>query len=197
MTTNQDPDQIRREIEATRRDLSHNVNELGETVQDNAHDVASTVEDVPQMARRQTRGNPLAVGAVALAAGWLVSSLLPASDKEREAAHAIQEKAQPLVDQGREEITQVGQEMGEHLREPAQEAADEVKSSAQEGLEHVKSEGQSATEDVKDSASQAKDDMQSLASWPGTRSRGSPAAADRRTQCRGARQPASAGVAVH
>ena len=53
---------------------------------DKAHGAAEAVKDVPDMARRQARGNPLAAGAVALAAGWLVGSLLPASEKERQLA---------------------------------------------------------------------------------------------------------------
>lgn len=192
MTTHQDPEQIRRDIESTRHELSHNVNELGETVSpsnvaarqkakmqskasdwkdqimgaaedakesvsSSTDDLGSSVRGVQQATRRKTQGNPLAVGAIALAAGWLVGSLLPASDKEREAAQMIQDKAQPLVDQGREELKTVGQEMGEHLKEPAQQAAEEIKDTAQQGAEHVKSEGQSATEDVKESAAQAKD----------------------------------------
>ena len=74
---------------------------------------------MPDLARRQARGNPLAAGAVALAAGWLVGSLLPASAKERELATSAKDQAQPLLD----EAKSVAQETAEGLKEPAQQAA--------------------------------------------------------------------------
>ena len=49
------------------------------TVQDAASTAADAVQQAPQAIRRQTRGNPLAAGLIAFGAGWLVSSLLPAS----------------------------------------------------------------------------------------------------------------------
>jgi ElaB/YqjD/DUF883 family membrane-anchored ribosome-binding protein len=115
---------------------------------DKAHDVAGTVKDVPGMARQQARGNPLAAGAVALAAGWLVGSLLPASSKERELATTAQDKAAPLVD----EVKSVAQETAEGLKAPAQEAAQSVKDTAQRGVEHVRDDGSSALQDVKETA---------------------------------------------
>ena len=62
---------------------AHDVTETGS---DQAHEAAQAVRAAPDLARRQTRGNPLAAGAIALAAGWLVGSLIPASEKERELA---------------------------------------------------------------------------------------------------------------
>ena len=95
---------------------------------------ADTVKAAPDMARRQTRGNPLAAGAVALAAGWLVGSLLPASAKERELATTAKEQAQPLVD----EAKSVAQETAQHLKEPAQQAAQSVKETARRAADHVR-----------------------------------------------------------
>ena len=58
----------------------------------------------PQAIRRQTRGNPLAAGLIAFGAGWLVSSLLPASRREQELAdqakQVAQEKVQPVAAAG-------------------------------------------------------------------------------------------------
>jgi ElaB/YqjD/DUF883 family membrane-anchored ribosome-binding protein len=116
-----------------------------------AHDVAEGVTDVPDLARRQTRGNPLAAGAVALAAGWLVGSLLPASSKERELASTAKDKAEPLLD----EAKSVAQETAQHLKEPAQQAAQSVKDTAQHGVEHVRDDSASAVQDVKDTASES------------------------------------------
>ena len=114
-----------------------------------AHDAADAVKDVPDMARRQARGNPLAAGAVALAAGWLVGSLLPASSKERELASTAKDKAEPLV----VEAKWVAQETAQHLKEPAQQAAQSVKETAQQGAEHVRDDGSSAVQGVRETAS--------------------------------------------
>lgn len=62
-----------------------------------AEDAGEAVREAPDTIRRRTRGNPLAAGAIALAAGWLVGSLLPASRPEQQAASAVKDKAQPLV----------------------------------------------------------------------------------------------------
>ena len=115
---------------------------------DKAHGAAEAVKDVPDMARRQARGNPLAAGAVALAAGWLVGSLLPASEKERQLASTAKEQAQPLVD----EAKSVAQETAEHLKEPAQQAAQSVKETARQGVDNVREEGTSAAQGVKETA---------------------------------------------
>ena len=184
MTTTNDPEAIRAEIDRTRGRLSEDVDVLTESVRpssvakrtaqratgragrlkesvmgsahdttsagaDKAHDVAEGVKSAPDLARRQARGNPLAAGAVALAAGWLVGSLLPASSKERELATTAKEKAEPLVDQAKS----VAQETAQNLKEPAQQAAQSVKETAQQGVQHVKDDGSSAAQSVKETAS--------------------------------------------
>jgi ElaB/YqjD/DUF883 family membrane-anchored ribosome-binding protein len=184
MTTTNDPEAIRAEIDRTRGRLSEDVDVLTESVRpssvakrtaqratgragrlkesvmgsahdttsagaDKAHDMAEGVKSAPDMARRQARGNPLAAGAVALAAGWLVGSLLPASSKERELATTAKEKAEPLVDQAKS----VAQETAQNLKEPAQQAAQSVKETAQQGVQHVKDDGSSAAQSVKETAS--------------------------------------------
>ncbi|GAB49693.1 DUF3618 domain-containing protein [Mobilicoccus pelagius] len=201
-----DPDQIRAEIDRTRRDLSRNVDALGEQVKPGnvarrqtekvgeavsdrltsvkeavmgaADDVTDRVggDDGPSMGdrmrdqaedlrygaqqqmidarrgtRRRAKGNPLAAGLVALGAGWLVGSLIPASRKEQEAAAAFKEQARPLVENAQE----WAKDTGEQLREPAQAAFADVKDSAAESLERVKAEGTDVADDVKDHGRQA------------------------------------------
>src|SRR3954471_20628164 len=136
MTTN-NPEEIRRDIERTRRELSQDVDALTEKVtpgriverrverargaatslkervmgsasgtasgtQDKmssvsgsvsgaASSVADTATHAPQMAVQKTQGNPLAAGLIAFGAGWLISSILPASQKEQQAATALKE----------------------------------------------------------------------------------------------------------
>ncbi len=115
-----------------------------------AGSVTGTAQGAVGTLERRTEGNPLAAGVIAFGAGWLVSSLLPASEKETRAAQQVVERAkehgQPLVDEARS----VGQEMGESLKESAGQAAQEVKGTAQESAEAVKQEGQSSAQTVQE-----------------------------------------------
>ena len=122
--------------------------DLQSTGGDAVHTVTDSAGDLPRKARSQARGNPLAAGAVALGLGWLVGSLMPASERERQLASTAKEKAQPLVD----EAKSVAQDVAQDLKEPASEAARSVKDTAQSGVQQVKDEGQSRAEDVKASA---------------------------------------------
>jgi len=121
-------------------------------VQDAASTAADRLQEAPQAIRRQARGNPLAAGLVAFGAGWLVSSLLPASRREQELAdqakQVAQEKVQPVV-------SQVASEMGDNLREPAQQAVESVKSTAADAGQTVADEGRSAAQDVQGRAQDA------------------------------------------
>ena len=51
--------------------------DLQATVQDGASAVGDAVSNAPSVAKRKTRGNPLAAGLIAFGAGLLVSSLIP------------------------------------------------------------------------------------------------------------------------
>ncbi|MGA8048302.1 MAG: DUF3618 domain-containing protein [Dermatophilaceae bacterium] len=128
--------------------ITHGADSARESGSQTLHTATDAVRSAPDVARRQTRGNPLGAGVVALAAGWLVGSLLPASEKERELAATAKEQAQPLVDEARS----MAQETAEHLKEPAQEAVESVKDSARQGADTVKEDGSSAARGVKDSA---------------------------------------------
>ncbi|EWT03974.1 hypothetical protein N864_11970 [Intrasporangium chromatireducens Q5-1] len=123
--------------------------------------VSETTHDVAHSARRKTQGNPLAAGLIALGAGALLGSLLPASTKEREAAQSLKEKAQPVLQDAADEAKQVGQEMADHLKGPAQDSVQEVKAQAQDSVQEVKGQAQSSAQDVKESAQDAKQQAQS------------------------------------
>ena len=191
MTTSTDPDEIRRQIEATRAGLSDDVNALSDKVspgrivqrqrdkiigtattvkdrvmgsaedaKDTAGQAVSTVQDTvtgaPAKVKSQTKGSPMAAGLIAFGAGLLVSSLFPASQKEAQAAAALKEKAEPLID----EVTAVAKETAGNLQEPAQQALESVKSTATDAVDTVKEEGTAAVTDVKDQAQDAKDTVQ-------------------------------------
>jgi hypothetical protein len=118
-----------------------------------AGDMASSV---PEQARQRTRGNPLAAGVIAFGAGMLLSSLLPATDREEQAAVQLKELA---VDKGapvKEQLQQAGQEVGQNLRESAQERAQTVKDTATDAASTVAGEAQSQASDVTSHAQEAK-----------------------------------------
>ena len=122
--------------------------------------VGDAVSDAPGKVAQQTKGSPMAAGLIAFGAGMLLSALLPASKPEAQAAAAIKEQAQPLVDQ----LPSTAKEAAGNLQEPAQQALESVKSTATDAVDTVKDEGSSAVDDVKGQAQDAKDTVQQHAS---------------------------------
>jgi hypothetical protein len=232
MTTSNDPDAIRRQIEATQRELSYDVDALNEkvnparvvdrrvtaakgritsvkekvmgsaqnarssvmgtahdtrsgaqyhaqsaagTVQDTASSAAesvqgaaqsavSAVQQAPDTVVRQTQGNPLAAGLIAFGVGWLVSSLMPASEKERQLAQQAETAVRENKDALLAPAKQAAQEIGDQLKPAAQQAVEEVKATAQDAAQTVKQEGQSAAQDVQGQAQQSRETVQTRTS---------------------------------
>jgi hypothetical protein len=222
MTTSNDPDAIRADIEQTRAALSDDVDDLAESVKpknvagrqvDKVKEAASNMKDrvmgsddddydgsavgtvgatassakeavgdkayaakdavgekaseagealrqAPRRAKRKAQGNPLAAGMIAFGLGMLVSSLIPSSEKEREAVSQLQGNLEPV----KEKASEVARDIGEDLKPAAQEAAESVKTTAQEGVENLKQEGQSAAVDVKDQAQASKETVRQQSS---------------------------------
>ena len=189
-----DPEQIRREIERTRLELSDNVNALGDKVnpgsiakrqvgrvrcaaasvkdavlgsasdaadtgQRVAGSIGDTVSDAPTAVARKAQGSPIAAGLIAFGAGLLVSSMLPASRAEQQAAQAVKDTAQPVVD----DLTDTAKEIAGNLQEPAQQALEEVKAIATDSTATVRDEAASAAADVKAKAAESKDTLQQAA----------------------------------
>lgn len=127
-----------------------------DTVSAKLSDAGHAVSQTPDQVKAKTAGNPLAAGLIAFGAGLLVSSLIPPSQKEREAADQLKTAAQPLAT----ELADAAKNMAQDLKEPAQEAMENVKASAADAAQNVKAEGQQAAGDVKDRASDAKDNVQ-------------------------------------
>jgi ElaB/YqjD/DUF883 family membrane-anchored ribosome-binding protein len=192
--TTTETEQIRRQIEGTRRELSADVNALtekvspgrvvgrrvervrgsfinlkdrimgtahdfsgttgsttsgvAERVSDKASEAADAVRSAPRAVRRQTEGNPLAAGMIAFGAGWLVSSLLPTTRKERELAGQATELASERLQPVTQEVQRAATEVKESLREPAQQAVESVKSTASGAAGTVTEESRSAAQHV-------------------------------------------------
>ena len=134
------------------------VGSVASAAQDKVSSAADAVGEAPESIKRGTQGNPLAAGLIAFGAGWLVSSLLPASEPERRLAGQA-------TDLAREHVAPVAQhaaeELKENLREPAQQAAESVKSEAADAASTVKDEARSATGDVTDRAQEARENVRS------------------------------------
>ena len=135
-----------------------------DSVQNAASSAAGAIQGAPDTVVRQTQGNPLAAGLIAFGVGWLVSSLLPASEKEKQLAQQAESAVREHKDALLEPAKQAAQEIGEQLKPAAQEAVESVKSTAQDAAATVKDEGQSAVQDVQGQAQQSKERVQSKSS---------------------------------
>jgi methyl-accepting chemotaxis protein len=91
-----------------------------------------TAGELPTRARRTTQGNPLAVGLGAFAIGWLVGSLIPASQRERQAVEKVNERADLTTP-----VQNVVSEAQEAGKQALQEVAQEAKAGAQQVKESV------------------------------------------------------------
>ncbi|MDQ0031710.1 DUF3618 domain-containing protein [Arthrobacter bambusae] len=184
----ENPDDIRSEIEQTRRRLGTNVDAVADKVtpshvvrrqtekvrdavfgvKENVmgaaddlvdsgrsaiDDAGAAIGDVPHRVASKAQGNPLAAGLIAFGAGLLVASLIPASEKEKEAAAALKDAAEPLT----AELSAAAQDVAQDLQGPAQEALENVKAAASDAVENVKEESQTAVSDVTDSTTAARD----------------------------------------
>jgi hypothetical protein len=131
-------------------DDSSSTQRSGVSVGATVSDAADTVARAPALARQQTEGNPLAAGLIAFAGGWLISSLLPPSRAEQQAAQAVQDKAADLAEPIKTELSEVATEMRDNLQPSAQEAVQSVQETATNAAAAVKDETSSAADSVKD-----------------------------------------------
>jgi uncharacterized protein YjbJ (UPF0337 family) len=111
-----------------------------------------TTKGAPQAVRQQTQGNPLAAGVIAFGAGWLVSSLLPSSDKEKQATMQAKDKVSEHSDTLTAPLKEAAQGAKENLQPHAQHAAESIKSTATDAADTVKGEAQSAKDNVSGTA---------------------------------------------
>jgi gas vesicle protein len=121
-----------------------------------ASSAADAASNAPDMARQRARGNPLAAGLIAFGAGWLVASLLPATEPEQQVASQVKdvatEKGRPVAQQ----LQQAGQEAAQDLKESAQQRAQSVKETAADAASTVRDDAQSRASDVTDHAQDAR-----------------------------------------
>lgn len=132
--------------------------QVGDQASGLASSAADAVAHAPQAVRRQAQGNPLAAGLVAFGGGLLLASLLPATEREQEAASTLKDRyAEPV----KQQLQEVGQQAKEGLQGTAQQAVQEVKSTAQEAVQNTKSEAQSSAQSVRGDAQGAAEQVRS------------------------------------
>jgi cell division septum initiation protein DivIVA len=132
-----------------------------------ASSAADMASSAPELARAHTRGNPLAAGLIAFGAGWLIASLLPATEPEQQVASQVKdlatEKGRPLTQQ----LGQAGEQAAQELRHSAQQRAQSVKDTAADAASAVASEAQSHASAVTDHAQEARNKITEQASPDG------------------------------
>lgn len=135
------------------------VSDMASTASDKVSDAASTVaeqtREAPQEVRRATQGNPIAAGIIAFGSGLLLASLFPATEPERQAASAVQDRLEPL----KERATETGRELAGDLKQSAQGAVQEVKGTATDAAQDVAGQAKGAAGEVRDDAKSAARDV--------------------------------------
>ena len=119
------------------------VGSAASTVGDAASTVGDAVTGAPQAVKQQTQGNPLGAGLVAFGIGLVLSSMVPASAREKNLASEAQDKAMgPLQDKAKE--------MASELQGSVQESAEQVKQVATNAASDTADQARSAVDDVKE-----------------------------------------------
>lgn len=96
---------------------------------------------------QQTQGNPIAAGLIAFGVGWLLSSLVPVTAAEQNAA----EKVEDAVG---EPLKQSAQDMADTMQQPLKESVEAVRSSAVEATNTTTEQAQASAADVKGNVQQ-------------------------------------------
>jgi hypothetical protein len=123
---------------------SGNGHGVGQRVGGIASSASDTVQHAPTAMRRQTRGNPMAAGAIALGAGWLIGSLLPQSRTEQRVVRRVEPQLSDAADTVKDEA----RALADDLKEPAKQAAEQVKQSGKDAATEVKDHGTHGARDV-------------------------------------------------
>jgi hypothetical protein len=161
----EDPDQIRREIEATRSDMGETVDALGykADVKSRAKDkvtetkdrltgrVSSATPDTGEVKAGAKRAagvaqqNPIGLALGSLGAGLIIGMLLPSSRVEDEklgslsddVTEKVKETAQEAVDRGREVAQEAAASAQETVRERGRDHGEQLAASARENAQDV------------------------------------------------------------
>jgi hypothetical protein len=155
--------------ESARSTVSSEGSSVTGSVRDAASDVASSVGDAasgaadavrhaPDVVKKQTEGNPMAVGLIAFGLGALAGTILPSTQTEKSMAPQLRER---VVEPMKESVSEAAREVGQDLRGSAEEAADRLKQSAQGGAQRLTDETRQRMEDVNSEAQKGAGEVRS------------------------------------
>ena len=159
----QEADEIRREIEATRADMSETVDAIGykadvrartrDKVTDTKDSIVSKISgatpDTGEAKHKAKRAagiaqeNPVGLALGSVAVGFLAGMLIPSTEIE-------DQKVGPIADQVKDRARETGQEALERGKEVAQEAAQSAKESGQEHAQEVASNAKQAARETRE-----------------------------------------------
>ena len=126
-----------------------------DSAQDTTNGAGGVAGSAQDTVRDQASGNPIAAGVIAFGAGWLLSSLLPASDAEQKAAAHVEEHASGVTDS----VKQSAQDVAANLKEPVQDAAQSVQQTASDAANRTAQHAKGAASDVSEHAQDATKDV--------------------------------------
>ena len=144
------------QAKGTAMDVKDRALDVRDRVAGSASQAGDALAAAPSAVRQRAQGNPLVAGLVAFGLGFLVSSAIPSTRKEQDAAAAVKDKAEPL----KQELTDIGKDAVGNLKESAQDAVQSVKETATDAAQTVKQEGTSAASDVQGQVQQSKQAVQ-------------------------------------
>ena len=135
----------------TKSKIQGQAQELSERAGGTAAAATDQAKAAPAALRQRAESNPMAAGLVALGAGFLAATLLPPTERERNAATKVQSGLEPL----KKQATNVGREIAGELQQSAQGSVEQLKVRAEEAVERVKQDAQSSSTEVKGQAQEA------------------------------------------
>lgn len=113
-------------------------------MRERAEEMTDTMRQAPSAVERYTRGNPVAVGLIAVGAGALIASMLPETRQERRMVRSIQ----PEMEEAASEMAEAGRDVADDLKDTAREGASRVQESARSAGDDVAEDARRARERV-------------------------------------------------
>jgi hypothetical protein len=148
-------DQIRGAVRSAKDKVMGVASDAGDQTSSAASVVSDTTTSAAGKVKHAAEGNPLAAGLVVFGAAWLISSLIPRSNTEHQAAQAVRTAVQEHAGPVTEALADAGHGLQENLREPVRAAADSVKGSVVDAAHAVKDDTKTAAQEVRSDAAGA------------------------------------------
>ena len=146
----------RRMVARGRSRMRERFSRWGDTIMGQARDVSGgmteragqigdTMRETPHAIEERTRGNPLAVGMIAVGAGALIASLLPESRTEQRLARKIE----PQMEEAASQIGEAGRKMASEVKDVASEGMGNVRQSIRQADDESMEEAPRAGEHIR------------------------------------------------